>query len=55
MGRKAVAPMCCVTHVKEPSALTLYRKEKGFAPVFTAGLAAYCATAPCKLLHGAKD
>ena len=21
MGRKAVGPMCCVTHVKEPSAL----------------------------------
>ncbi len=31
MGRKAVGPVCCVTHVKEPSA---HRKEKGFAPVF---------------------
>ena len=32
MGRKAVGPMCCVTHVKEPSALI--EKEKGLAPVF---------------------
>ena len=29
MGRKAVGPVCCVTHIKE---LT-YRKEKGFTPV----------------------
>ena len=32
MGRKAVGPMCCVMHVKEPR--TLIVKEKGFAPVF---------------------
>ena len=41
-GRKAIGPMCCVTHVKEPSALI--EKRRGFAPVFLAGLAAYCAT-----------
>ena len=29
MGRKSIGPLCCVTHVKEPSAL--YWKEKGFA------------------------
>ena len=40
-------------HVKEPSALIV--KRKGFASVFLAGLAAYCTTAPCKPLHGAKD
>ena len=33
MGRKAVGPVCCVMHVK----------EKGFAPVFLAWLAADCA------------
>ena len=32
MGRKAVGPVCCVTHVKEPR--TLIVKEKGLAPVF---------------------
>ena len=32
MGRKAVGPMCCVMHVKEPR--TLIVKEKGLAPVF---------------------
>ena len=32
MGRKAVGPVCCVMHVKEPS--TLIVKEKGLAPVF---------------------
>ena len=32
MGRKAVGPVCCVMHVKEPR--TLIVKEKGFAPVF---------------------
>ena len=37
---KAVGPMCCVTHVKEPS--VLIEKEKGFAPVFLV-VAAECA------------
>ena len=32
MGRKAVGPVCCVMHVKEPTALIV--KEKGLAPVF---------------------
>ena len=32
MGRKAVSPVCCVMHVKEPR--TLIVKEKGLAPVF---------------------
>ena len=32
MGRKAVVPVCCVMHVKEPR--TLIVKEKGLAPVF---------------------
>ena len=32
MGRKAVRPVCCVMHVKEPR--TLIVKEKGLAPVF---------------------
>ena len=32
MGRKAVSPVCCVMHVKEP--MTLIVKEKGLAPVF---------------------
>ena len=32
MGRKAVGPVCCVMHVKEP--MTLIVKEKGLAPVF---------------------
>ena len=32
MGRKAVGPVCCVMHVKEPR--TLIAKEKGLAPVF---------------------
>ena len=48
MGRKAVGPMCCVTHVKDPSALI--EKKKGFARVFLA-VAAECAEAPCKVLH----
>ena len=47
IGRKAVGPVCCVTHVKEPCAC--YRKEKGAASVFLA-VAAECAVAPCKLL-----
>ena len=32
MGRKAVGPVCCVMHVKEPR--TLIVKEKGLSPVF---------------------
>ena len=32
MGRKAVGPVCCVMHVKEPRPLIV--KEKGLAPVF---------------------
>ena len=32
MERKAVGPVCCVMHVKEPR--TLIVKEKGLAPVF---------------------
>ena len=32
MGRKAVGPVCCVMHVKEPR--TLIVKEKGLVPVF---------------------
>ena len=32
MGRKAVGPVCCVMHVKEPR--TLIVKGKGLAPVF---------------------
>ena len=32
MGHKAVGPMCCVMHIKEPR--TLIVKEKGLAPVF---------------------
>ena len=51
MGHKAVGPMCCVTHVKEPSALIT--KEKGFTTVFL-DVAAVCAVAPCKPLEGAK-
>ena len=40
MGRKAVGPVCCVMHVKEPR--TLIVKRRGFAPVFLAWLAADC-------------
>ena len=32
MGHKAVGPVCCVMHVKEPR--TLIMKEKGLASVF---------------------
>ena len=32
MGRKAVGPVCCVMHVKEPRTLNV--KENGLAPVF---------------------
>ena len=32
MRRKAVGPVCCVMHVKEPK--TLIVKEQGLAPVF---------------------
>ena len=32
IGCKAVGPVCCVMHVKEPG--TLIVKEKGLAPVF---------------------
>ena len=32
VGRKAVGPVCCAMHVKEPR--TLIVKEKGLAPVF---------------------
>ena len=32
MGRKAVGPVCCVMHVKEPR--TLIVKEKGLTPLF---------------------
>ena len=32
MGRKAVGPVCCVMHVKEPR--TIIVKVKGLAPVF---------------------
>ncbi len=38
MGRKAVGPVCCVTHVKEPIARIVMRR--GFAAVFLAWLAA---------------
>ena len=34
MGRKAVGPVCCVLHVKEPRTLTCIMKEKGLAPGF---------------------
>ena len=34
MGRKAVGPVCCVMHVKEPR--TLIVKAKGLALVFRA-------------------
>ncbi len=34
MECKAVGPVCCVMHQKEPS--DTYHKEKGFAPVFLA-------------------
>ena len=51
MGRKAVGPVCCVMHVKEPR--TLIVKEKGLAPVFLVWLAADCAASPCKPLQGA--
>ena len=44
MGRKAVGPVCCVMHVKEPR--TLIVKEKGLAPVFS-GIAAKCAEIIC--------
>ena len=32
MGHKAVGPVCCVMHIKEPRMLIV--KEKGLAPVF---------------------
>ena len=44
MRRKAVGPMYCVTHVKEPS--DLIEKRTG-GPVFLA-VAAECPIAPCK-------
>ena len=52
MGRKIVGPVSSVTQIKEPSALI--EKKGGFAQ-YLADLTAYCATAPCKQLHGAKD
>ena len=51
MGCKAVGPVCCVMHVKEPSALIV--KRRGSPRCFLVWLAADCATAPCKPLHGA--
>ncbi len=49
MGCKAVGPVCCVMHVKEPS--TLIVKRRGSPLCFLVWLAAHCATAPCKPLH----
>ena len=49
MGRKVIGPMCCATHVNEPSARI--EQEKGFAHVFLT-VAAECAVAPCKPLTG---
>ena len=46
MERKAIGPVCYVTHEKTKQCT--YQKEKGFAPVSLVLLAAYCATAPCK-------
>ena len=48
MGRKAVGPMCCVMHVKEPSAL-IEKRRGSPRPVFL-DVAAVCALAPCKPL-----
>ena len=44
--------MCCVKHIKEPSAFT---EREGVRPGIPnlIGMAAYCATAPYKLLHDA--
>ena len=47
MGRKAVGPMGCVTHVKEASAL--FEKRRGSPRCY-----AVCAVAPCKPFEGAK-
>ena len=44
MGRKAVGPVCCVMHVKEP--MTLIVKEKGACPGIY-GMAAKCAEIIC--------
>ncbi len=43
IGHKAVGPVCCVMHLREPSALIVKRR----------GSAAYSATGPCKPWHGA--
>ncbi len=49
MGRKAVGPVCCVMHVKEPT--YTYSEVKGFAPVLFLAVAAECTAAPCKPLQ----
>ena len=46
--------VCCVTNACKRTQCT-YRKEKGFASVLLVWLAAYCATALCKPLHGAME
>ena len=50
MGRKAVSPICRVMHIKEHLS-----KREGVCPGVPGLSAAYCATAPCKPLHGALD
>ena len=44
MGRKAVGPVCCVMHVKEPR--DTYRKREGACPGVS-GMAAKCAEIIC--------
>ena len=47
MGHKVVGPNCCVTHIKEPSALIVTKTSlPGRSSVD-------CTTAPCKPLQGA--
>ncbi len=48
IGHKAIGPVCCAMHIKEPS--YTYHKEKGFAPVFLA-VAAECTAAPCNTIR----
>ncbi len=54
MGRKAVSPVCCVKHVKEPSAHIVMRRV--FAAVFLAWLAAkfVCTSTSVQVHSGGK-
>ena len=50
MGHKAVGPVCCVTHEKEPSALS--KKRRGLPWCSWSDWQHIVPVAPCMPLHG---